>query len=607
MRKVIVGSMLLALFLAGGGSCLAEPPRSVAGKKVISFGWDMPDATEFTEHAPALQKAGLDGVVINFSRKNFGPNPGGQDDVKDMRYYWIHWDRVTLDQIQHNIDALKEVDFGRLKHNFLSMYPSSNATGNSPAQFFVWDKEKYDTTRFKLLRPGKAGEIERWPDDPRQYLEAFKHNMVLAARICRELGMAGFCIDQETYGSDGVGPMYHPWPMEVFGEDLDTLRARMRKNVAEVFRAVCEQYPQIQILLIPGGRYVPVYDHHDGLVKAFTDGILMGLGPEASVHDGQEKAYDISLHKRFVALKQETRAAGLKYSDVPDLYRQRMKYSFGIWMDYRSGSYGGWYEDPYLNHHTDRDFGDALHHSLYESDGYVWIYTEKAIMWPAAWRKVKHPDIKPNVLEPYYEAIRGCRKPRELNRPRDSRGAEREPMPAPAGTYSTAGDRFETAAPHLELIAEIRDGWEICFDPEDIGMWSGGIRAPGGEEKVDWQPIRVGEFWERQGYRYNGAAFYRVNFTVPEQYRGRKVYVVMGGLANKCALHLNTWDWIYGIYRGTGIPVPAKEPLIFPARGVKFGDEENRFRVYVRNPRGPGGIYKPVWIAAEKSQPAPKR
>ena len=115
-------------------------------------------------------------------------------------------------------------------------------------------------------------------------------------------------------------------------------------------------------------------------------------------------------------------------------------------------------------------------------------------------------------------------------------------------------------------------------------------------------PIRVGEFWENQGHRYNGAAFYRVSFKVPEQYRGRKIYIVIGGLANKCAIHLNTWEWIYGIYKGTGLPVPAKEPLKFPAKGVKFGDEENLLRIYVRNPRGPGGIYKPIWIAADQEK-----
>ena len=41
-------------------------------------------------------------------------------------------------------------------------------------------------------------------------------------------------------------------------------------------------------------------------------------------------------------------------------------------------------------------------------------------------------------------------------------------------------------------------------------------------------------------------------------------------------------------------------PLKFLAKGVRFGDEENRLRIEVRNTSGPGGIYKPVWLAVEK-------
>jgi len=498
MKKGILCSSSLLVLVLAVHCALAEEDRSVAGKKVILFGWDNPEATEVAEQARHLQKTGLDGVVLNFSRRNVGPNPGGHAAIYEMRYYWVHWQQINREDIQHNIDALKAAKLGRLKHNFLSMYPSANATYVSPAQFFIWDKEKYDTTKFKPFRPNTAGEPQSWPEDPYQYFNAFKHNMVMAARICRELGLAGFCIDQETYDKNGIGQMYHPWVMEVFDEDLETIKARMRKNVAEVFRAVCEEYPEIQILLIPGGRYFKEYDHNDALVSAFTDGILMGLGPKASLHDGQEKAYYVgSLHKRFVALKEETRRKGLKYSAVPDLYRKRMKYSFGIWLDCRSRGYGGWHDNQYLNHHSGRDFGNALYNSLYESDDYVWIYNEKAIMWPAEWRK----DQKPNVNEVYFEAIRNSKKTRPLNLPRDPRGAQKESRPRSASSYKTAGDRFETAAPELELIAELKDGWEIWFDHEDIGTKSLGIRYPGGEDKpdFDWQPIQVGEFWERQG------------------------------------------------------------------------------------------------------------
>ena len=592
INTVCTAIVLLLPALEAAGD---ETERPLTGKKVISFGWDMPNAVHFANYAQRLQGSGFDGVVLNFTKRSTATG-ADTEERKDMRYYWVHWEPVQLDEIEHNVDAVRMANPGRLKHNFLSIYPSCNAGNVSPAQFFVWDSQKYDTTKFKPFRPGKAGEPQSWPEDPYQYLNAFKHNMVLAARLCRDSGFVGFCIDQETYGR---GPMNDVWPMEVFDEPIETIRDRVRRNVAEVFRAVCDEYPEIQILLIPGGRYTSTWDKNDSLAMAFTDGILMGLGPKATIHDGQEKAYDLSLHKRFVALNRETREAGIRFSAVPDLYRERMRYSFGLWLDFRSGSYGGWHDDPYLNHFSATDFGNALHHALHESDGYVWVYNEQAIFWPARWRE----DKKPNIASAYLEAIRNCKTPRPLDRQSHSRGAENEPQPQAAASYATTGDRFETAAPDLKLVTSIEEGWEIALDPEDIGLWSLGIRTPGGEEKFNWRPIRVAEFWENQGYVYNGAAFYRVRFKVPEKYRGRKIYIVMGGVANKCHVHLNTWEWIYGVYKGAGMSVPAKDPLRFPARGVKFGDEEeNLLRVYVRNPRGPGGIYKPVWIAVEKDE-----
>ena len=120
-RLTAVVSVLLSCIVLDISDIRAEPPRSITGKKVISFGWDMPSATEFPEHARRLETSGLDGVVLNFTRRYDGPNPGGQDDVYDMRYRWVHWEPIKLAEIQHNIDALKSVDSRKLKHNFLAM------------------------------------------------------------------------------------------------------------------------------------------------------------------------------------------------------------------------------------------------------------------------------------------------------------------------------------------------------------------------------------------------------------------------------------------------------------------------------------------------------
>ena len=554
--------------------CSVHGAEPVAGK-VIRFGWDMPDPLFVSQHVRQMEATGLDGVVIDFTRRA-ADSAGGEKD-EPMRGRWVSSSPVKIEEIQHNIDALKATRFRRFTDNFLCMYANSGA---GPEQFFIWDPDKYpDLDRSK------------WPGDPYGPFNTFKTNMLLAARVCRDLGFAGFFIDQEAYGS--WTQMRSDWPMQVFQEDLPTIQARMRRNVAEVFRDVCEVYPQNNIILIPGGyREIKEKDLY-ALDNAFTDGILLGLGPIARLFDGQERAYDLTLHKRFVELKQETREAGLKCSAVPGLYKERMGYSYGVWLDHRGREHGGFHSDQFLNHFTARELGDALHYALTESDGYVWLYGEKSVLWSAGNCK----DQKPNVIKPYLDAIRGCKDPRPLDGGRDPRGADKEPFPKPAADYETAGDSFETAAPGLDLVLELKDDWQIWFDPEDSGLWS--RFASSGDPSLDWQPIRVGEFWERQGHKYNGYASYMVRFKVPIAFKGRALHLIIGALANKCHVYFNQ-GWIYGNYHGKGMYPPSGPLKMKLPDTLKFGEEENLLVVYLMNPRGPGGIYKPVWIAAEK-------
>ena len=50
IRLAAVAVALLARLVLDISDTQAETPRSVTGKKVISFGWDMPSATEFSEN-----------------------------------------------------------------------------------------------------------------------------------------------------------------------------------------------------------------------------------------------------------------------------------------------------------------------------------------------------------------------------------------------------------------------------------------------------------------------------------------------------------------------------------------------------------------------------
>ena len=76
---------------------------------------------------------------------------------------------------------------------------------------------------------------------------------------------------------------------------------------------------------------------------------------------------------------------------------------------------------------------------------------------------------------------------------------------------------------------------------------------------------------------------------------------MLGGLGNKCHVYSNG-GWAAGEWGGGFRPYDTGPVIMGLSQygRLKFG-EENLLSVYVMNPRGPGGLWKPVWIAAGKT------
>lgn len=201
-RRMLVCTILLT----GLGMAVNHAP-ALEGN-VIRFGWDIPDAHYLARHAEEMERSGLDGVVVDFTRRF--TDEQGKPKEESVRSRRISSRPVRLAEIQHNITALKGARFRRFTDNFLCMYANSGPGG--PECFFKWDRDAYPRSPWK-----------NWPDDPCKYLNTFRDNMVLAARVCRQLGLKGFFIDQEMYGS--WTQMRSDWPMEVFQEPLETIMA----------------------------------------------------------------------------------------------------------------------------------------------------------------------------------------------------------------------------------------------------------------------------------------------------------------------------------------------------------------------------------------------
>jgi len=144
------------------------------------------------------------------------------------------------------------------------------------------------------------------------------------------------------------------------------------------------------------------------------------------------------------------------------------------------------------------------------------------------------------------------------------------------------------------------DNWLFEFDPEkkgDEGKWylpSHNVKS-WVRMRVDmpWEKTDVGKAWkEEHGEDYNGLAWYRCGFIVPEKYHGKRLKVFFG------AVDEDTKVWINGKHVGDHPYVKPDDwqvPFEFDI-GEVVRPGGNTIVVRVEDNAGAGGIYKPVWI-----------
>jgi hypothetical protein len=155
---------------------------------------------------------------------------------------------------------------------------------------------------------------------------------------------------------------------------------------------------------------------------------------------------------------------------------------------------------------------------------------------------------------------------------------------------ATFGELWET----YDLILDLPRVWQFRLDFKDEGQqqdW-GGVTV----DKTQYQPIKIGEWWEPQGHQYNGIAWYRVDFEVPVTAKGNKLALSFGAVDESAWVYLNgvqigshdrgEWGWEERFEIGLG-------------DAVKIG-ETNTLAVRVRDRTNYGGIWKSVKLIGEK-------
>ena len=153
-----------SLMAAALGSALAAEPAarpaegSVAGRRLIEFGWDEPDPAFMRKHAAPMDATPFNGCVYHI----LCPQPG----AKEANFTWTCWGKqaFTIQEVQQAINDLRATGFKHLRDNFL---------------------------RFNVT----PGDLD-WFDD----YSAVISNARLAAQVAREGGV-GILFDIEQYNA----------------------------------------------------------------------------------------------------------------------------------------------------------------------------------------------------------------------------------------------------------------------------------------------------------------------------------------------------------------------------------------------------------------------
>ena len=419
------------------------------------------------------------------------------------------------------------------------------------------------------------------------------HNAELAGWFAKAGGCKGLMFDVEMYGT----PLftYAKLPHQA-NRSFAEYEAVVCRRGQELMRGFNAHYPDITVLLTFGYGLTGVGGDRSkagyGLLKNLLDGMVAAAAPRTVIVDAYEGAYSFRTHKEFASARDSVLKRMAAYAGDPKAYRQHVQVGFGIWMDNRSVAKEWYTDDLERNYFTPAEFEYALFCGLDVADRYVWVYTEH----PRWWTNDRLPPA-------YLEALRQARTPRAIA---DAKYQGRQIKGAPAGGVGpqaatqpgySDGDTFGDLKAKFDFVADLPKTWKLQTDPKQQGAKAGWFKPD--LDLAGWRDIVIGKFWDEQGLRYQGDAWYRLTWDVPALPVPANARLVLWfGAVDETAV-----VWVNGIKAGVHQEPPEigwNQPFAIDVTGKLKPGARNTIAVLVGNEALAGGIWKSVKLAVTK-------
>jgi hypothetical protein len=350
MNKTITNLCLIFSLILATILCFSFTFGATKAVKLIEWGWDTPTTIYVKNHIREMEQLPFDGLVLDLKRDE-------NKRALENRFAWNVWTLTptNLEDFQDSYKALKETEFRRFTDNFL---------------------------RFNVT----PGDVD-WFD---QEFSKVVANAAVAAKIVKSCKMKGILLDVEQYQGKIFDYTSRPQKTKFSLADYQKQVEQCGRQFIQGINEVC---PDMTIFLTYGYNLADRPLAHTGyeLLPSFLDGILEAASSNTVVVDGWEFSYGSRTEEQFKKGRDKIYKDIKARTALGGAARRHYRCGFGLWVDntglwFEDGLWGKnrivWHEDKVdKNYFTPKQFEDSLRFAIKHSDGYVWIYSEKANWW----------------------------------------------------------------------------------------------------------------------------------------------------------------------------------------------------------------------------------
>lgn len=167
----------------------------------------------------------------------------------------------------------------------------------------------------------------------------------------------------------------------------------------------------------------------------------------------------------------------------------------------------------------------------------------------------------------------------------------------PAPRHGLGGEVWDYAKARMEAEQTnlVSRTWLFKPDPANHGLQQG-WEKPYLKDEKEWKDIRIGAWWESQGYAaLDGWAWYRLWVDIPEKWRGRDMFLSFEGVDDIYELYVN------GQFAGKGGDLATRKDALSEKKSHRITSlvqpgKNALIAVRVHDWYGAGGIFRPVTL-----------